>query len=180
MKIYTRTGDSGQTGLLDGSRVEKDHPRVAAYGGIDELSAVLGVACAVSDDAAFKRLLGDVQRDLFALGSLLADPSGRVVAGKAKASLTQDDVQRLERVIDSLESELPPLTTFLLAGGSPAGSLCHLARTVCRRAERALVGLAREQEVDRVALEYVNRLSDLLFVVARHQNQAAGEMEQPW
>jgi cob(I)alamin adenosyltransferase len=180
MKIYTRTGDTGRTGLLDGSRVEKDHPRVCAGGSIDELSAVLGVAGALANDAAFEELLAEIQRHLFALGSRLADPSRVVVSGKGKVSLTGDHVRRLEEVIDELESELPPLKSFLLPGGCPAGALCHLARTVCRRAERALVGLAREQSLEPVVLEYVNRLSDLLFVLARQQNHAAGREELSW
>jgi cob(I)alamin adenosyltransferase len=180
VKIYTRTGDGGETGLLDGSRVGKDDLRVAAYGDVDELNAVLGLVRAQSPDAATDRLLHDVQRDLFALGAQLADPGARVAARKAKAAVTPAHVLRLEQEIDARQAGLPPLTAFVLPGGAPAGALLHLARTACRRAERTIVALARVQHVDPQALAYVNRLSDLLFVLARHANQAAGRTEEAW
>lgn len=180
MKIYTRTGDGGQTGLLDGSRVPKDDPRVAAYGEIDELNAVLGVVRAYSRDRDLDALLVQVQRDLFGLGAQLADPKERVAHRKAKAAVTGAHVRRLERAIDAREAKMEPLRTFLLPGGSPAGALLHLARTVCRRAERAVVALGRGQKVDPRILAYLNRVSDLLFVLARHENRRSGTEEEPW
>jgi cob(I)alamin adenosyltransferase len=180
VKIYTKTGDGGETGLLDGSRVAKDHLRVAAYGEVDELNAVLGLVRAQGVEADLDRLLRDVQRDLFAVGAQLADPAARVGDRKAKAAVTPEHVQRLEREIDAREAELPPLRAFILPGGARAGGLLHLARTVCRRAERMVVSLARVQDVDPRVLAYLNRLSDLLFVVARQANLAAGSPEESW
>ena len=180
MKIYTKTGDAGRTGLIGGSRVRKDHLRVTAYGDVDELSAVLGVAKAHSEDAALEGLLHDVQRDLFAIGAQLADPKARVASRKAKAAVTSAQVERLERAIDVREEEMLPLAAFILAGGSPPGAFLHLARTVCRRAERTVVTLARRQKVDPMVLVYLNRLSDLLFVLARHENHRGGRPEDRW
>lgn len=189
MKIYTKTGDTGETGLVDGSRVAKDVPRVAAYGDVDELNSVLGLACAQADaqaragqpgDAELTELLHQVQRDLFALGAQLADPRARLAEHKAKVSLGDEHVRRLEAAIDAREADLPPLRAFILPGGSPLGALLHLARTVCRRAERALVALMRQADVDPLLLVYLNRLSDLLFVLARHVNQASGRPEHTW
>jgi cob(I)alamin adenosyltransferase len=179
-KIYTRTGDRGRTGLLDSARVPKDHPRVAAYGDVDELAAVLGVVRAEGPGGELGALLGQVQRDLFALGAQLADPKARIGARKAKAALSPALVERLERAIDARDESLPPLTSFILPGGSRAGALLHLARTVCRRAERAAVGLARRHDVDPLVLVYLNRLSDLLFVLARDANRIAGMAEDLW
>jgi cob(I)alamin adenosyltransferase len=179
-RIYTRTGDRGRTGLLDSVRVPKDHLRVAAYGDVDELSAALGVARAEDPDGELGFLLGQIQRDLFALGAQLADPKARVGARKAKAALSPDLVERLERAIDSHDDALPPLTSFILPGGSRTGALLHLARTVCRRGERAVVGLARRHDVDPLVVVYLNRLSDLLFVLARHANRLAGVSEDLW
>jgi cob(I)alamin adenosyltransferase len=180
VKIYTRRGDKGDTGLTDGSRVSKDDARVAAYGEVDELSAVLGVARAQAAGSDLDRLLSDVQRDLFAIGAQLADPKATLSARRAKAAVKPEHVERLERAIDAREATLPPLEAFILPGGSPVGALLHLARTVCRRAERAVVGLSRVHPVDPVVLAYVNRLSDLLFVLARHENQARGAAEDRW
>lgn len=180
MKIYTKTGDTGRTALIGGSRVPKDHLRVAAYGEVDELCAVLGVATAQAGGATLDALLHHVQRDLFAIGAQLADPKARVASRKAKAAVTPAQVERLEQAIDSREAELPPLTAFILPGGSPLGAFLHLARTVCRRAERSSVTLARRQRVDPLILVYLNRLSDLLFVLARHENQRSGRLEDRW
>jgi cob(I)alamin adenosyltransferase len=178
VKIYTKKGDGGETGLIDGSRVAKDHRRVHAYGEVDELCAVLGLVRA--HGTAAPALLQEIQRDLFALGAQLADPQARVGERKAKAAVTPAHVERLERAIDDAESRLPPLTAFILPGGSVVGASLHLARTVCRRAERATVALARESPVDPVVLAYLNRLSDLLFVLAREANQNAGVAEDRW
>jgi len=180
VRIYTRRGDAGATGLTDGRRVRKDHPRVAAYGDVDELSAALGVVRATTDDAVLGRLLHDVQKDLFVLGAQLADPKAQVGARRKKAALAQTLVERLERAIDERQARMPPLAAFLLAGGTPAAARLHQARTVCRRAERAVVGLARRARVDPLILAYLNRLSDLLFVLARHANLVAGIAEEAW
>jgi cob(I)alamin adenosyltransferase len=181
MKIYTKTGDDGSTGLLGGKRVMKDDARVAAYGEVDELNAALGVVRAHDEaDAPLKALLGQVQRDLFALGAQLADPTARVASRKAKSGLEGVSTRRLERAIDREEARLPPLKAFILPGGSPLAAELHLCRAVCRRAERAIASLHRETAVDRRILEYVNRLSDLLFVLARAANRRAGRSEEPW
>lgn len=180
MKIYTRTGDAGETGLVDGSRVFKDDLRVAAYGDVDELNAVLGVVRAHARDAALEALLLGIQRDLFALGAQLADPSEQVAARKAKAAVAPGRVEELEAAIDAREADLPALRAFVLPGGAPLGAFLHLARTVCRRAERTIVALDRRQRLDPRIEAYVNRLSDLLFVLARHANQAAGHPDDTW
>ena len=179
MKIYTRTGDRGETGLFDGTRVAKSDARVATYGDVDELSAWLGLVRAGSSDAQLRGMLEQIQRDLFALGARLADPASRIAARVTKAAVTPDDVARLEGWIDELEAELPPLGKFILAGGAATGAALHVARTVCRRAERAMVALgpgAFEPDL----LTYVNRLSDLLFVMARAANRRAGAAETEW
>ncbi len=180
MKIYTRTGDEGETGLVDGSRVGKDSVRVSAYGDVDELNALIGVVLAHSSDAKLGELLRGIQRDLFALGAQLADPKDRVAARKAKVRVVPEHVAVLEKAIDARASELPPLTAFILPGGSPLGAFLHLARTVCRRAERNVVALSRQQNVDPVLIVYLNRLSDLLFVLARHENHRLGQHEDRW
>ena len=179
MKIYTKTGDNGTTGLLGGTRVPKDHLRVAAYGDVDELNALLGLVKAQAD-GSLARLLGQIQRDLFALGAQLADPTARVARRKAKATVGAAHTRRLERAIDKAEAGLPALTAFILPGGTSLGAHLHLARTVCRRAERAVITLNRDTPLDPRLLEYVNRLSDLLFVLARAANHAAGQGEDRW
>ena len=179
MKIYTRTGDSGDTALFDGTRVQKSDRRVAAYGDLDELNAWLGLVAASLHDEGIAAQLQQIQRDLFALGSRLADPAHRIAGRVTKAAVTAEDVARLERWIDAYDAEIPPLRRFILAGGGPAGAALHVARTVCRRAERAMVELgaaAFENEL----LQYVNRLSDLLFTIARTVNHRAGLAEVEW
>ena len=178
MKIYTRTGDGGETSLFDGTRVMKDDARVDAYGDIDELNAWLGLVRSSLADPDLDRELEAIQRDLFAVGAELADPRQRIAARVAKAFITDDDVERLERLIDRLESELEPLRRFILAGGSPPAAAVHVARAVCRRAERRIVSLQPAAEA--TLLRYVNRLSDLLFVVARAINRRAGVPETAW
>jgi cob(I)alamin adenosyltransferase len=178
MKIYTRTGDAGETSLFGGTRVGKDDPRVAAYGDVDEVNATLGLARASAPDDEIGEELVRLQRDLFALGAQLADPSGKVAVKIPKAALGERDVERMEQLIDRLEAGLPPLTNFILAGGSPCGAALHVARAVCRRAERSMVAL--EPAVDPLLLKYINRLSDLLFVLARAANQRAGAPETQW
>ena len=179
MKIYTKTGDSGTTGLLGGARVPKDDPRVAAYGDVDELNAHLGVVRANDPGIVLDGMLDRIQRDLFALGARLADPRHKIAARVEKASVDDQDVARLEGWIDDLEAGLRPLRKFILAGGSPAGAQLHLARTVCRRAERGVVGLGADA-VEPVIVTYLNRLSDLLFVMARAANAHAGADEIEW
>jgi cob(I)alamin adenosyltransferase len=178
VKIYTKTGDAGQTGLFDGTRVPKSDPRVSAYGDVDELSAWIGLARSATADAEIVAWLEQIQRDLFALGSRLADPAHRIAARVTKAGVSDEDVVRLERWIDQLDAELPPLRRFILAGGATPAAMLHVARTVCRRAERAIVAL--EPPPGPEILRYVNRLSDLLFTVARAINHRAGGSELEW
>jgi len=179
VKIYTKTGDSGETALFDGSRVTKADPRVAAYGEVDELNAWLGLVRSAPADEQLGGMLAQIQRDLFALGAR-RNPARRVCQARVtKAAVTPADIARLEGWIDLLESELPPLRRFILAGGSAAGASLHVARTICRRAERGMVGLgagAFENDL----LVYMNRLSDLLFVMARAANRRAGVTEAEW
>ena len=177
--IYTKTGDNGQTGLFDGTRVSKADARVDAYGEVDEVNAWLGVVRAHAPDHDLDQMLDRIQRDLFALGARLADPRHKIAARVEKADLDSADVARLEGWIDALETELPPLRRFILAGGRPPGAMLHLARTVCRRAERRVVGLGAD-EVDPQVVVYLNRLSDLLFVMARAANRRAGLEESVW
>ena len=178
MKLYTRTGDSGETSLFDNSRVSKADARIDAYGEVDELGAWIGLVRAAQVDSDVEDVLVQIQRDLFALGAQLADPSHKIAGRVVKAFVTDTDVARLEQHIDQYELNLPPLTKFLLAGGSNAGATLHAARTVCRRAERRIVALA--PPVDAVLVRYINRLSDLLFVLARTTNQRAGLPETEW
>jgi len=179
VKIYTKTGDSGETSLFDNSRVSKADPRVDAYGEVDEVNACLGAALAAGVDADITAVLTAIQQDLFAVGARLADPSSRIADRVTKAAVTAQQTEMLEGTIDRLESELPPLRRFILPGGSPAGSLLHLARTVCRRAERRVVGLGTDAIEPGVVI-YLNRLSDLLFVMARAVNHRAGVPEIEW
>ena len=179
MKIYTKTGDSGETSLFDNTRVSKADPRVDAYGEVDELNACLGAALAAGlpDDLAVD--LRAIQKDLFALGARLADPSERIAGRVTKAAITDDDIARLERCIDRLDEEIPPLRRFILPGGAQGGALLHLGRTVCRRAERRVIGLG-PQAAESNVIVYLNRLSDLLFTMARAVNHRAGAAEIEW
>ena len=179
MKIYTRTGDSGDTSLFDGTRVLKSDPRVAAYGDVDELNAWLGLVIAHLNDGDVAAKLRQIQRDLFAIGSRLADPAHRIAGRVTKAAISTDDIARLETWIDALDAELATLRRFILAGGSTGGAALHVARTVCRRAERSMVALG-DQAFEPELLHYVNRLSDLLFTMARAVNQRAGMPEVEW
>jgi cob(I)alamin adenosyltransferase len=179
VKIYTKTGDSGETALLGGKRVSKADPRVAAYGEVDELNAWLGLVRSIGSDAGLAAMLERIQRDLFAIGARLADPGRKVAHRVAKTAVTGDDVKRLEDWIDLLESEVPVLRRFILAGGSRAGASLHVARTICRRAERTVVSLGTDH-VEPEILVYLNRLSDLLFVMARVANRRDGAPEFEW
>jgi cob(I)alamin adenosyltransferase len=186
VKIYTKTGDSGETGLYGGVRVSKANPRVATYGDVDELNAWLGFARATLIQASgcedLAGMIEQIQRDLFAVGARLADPAHRIAARVTKAAVSESDITRLEQWIDTLEAPLPALRRFILAGGSPGGAALHVARTTCRRAERAMVALlAGDAEAfEPELLVYVNRLSDLLFVMARAANGRAGTPEIEW
>jgi cob(I)alamin adenosyltransferase len=179
VKIYTKTGDGGETGLFDGTRVSKADARVDAYGEVDEVNAAIGLARAHCGDAEVCLILEQLQRDLHAVGSVLSDPHRRITERVTKACVTDADLRRLEETIDRYETQLPPLRRFVLAGGSPAGAALHLARTVCRRAERRIVALPLD-EADHVVLAYMNRLSDLLFVLARAVNLRLGVPEAEW
>lgn len=179
MKIYTKTGDGGETALFNGTRVPKDHLRVASYGDVDELSAALGVAAAKLPPGECRTHVEEIQRDLFAVGAHLADPGG-ATRKKEKAVLAPDRISRLETAIDGWEATLTPLSYFILPGGGERGAVLHLARTICRRAERAVVALSHAVEVDPIVIAYMNRLSDFLFVMARHQNRLDGAPEVRW
>jgi len=178
VKLYTRTGDGGETSYFDGTRVRKDDPRLDAYGEIDELNGWLGFVRAYGLDAPFDEALSRIQRDLFAFGAQLADPADKLSPRVVKAVISDEDVHRVEALIDDVDSEVPPLRRFILPGGTPAGAALHVARTVCRRAERRLVALATP--VDPVLLRYINRLSDLLFALARAVNHRQGVPEAEW
>jgi cob(I)alamin adenosyltransferase len=169
-RIYTKSGDRGDTGLGDGSRVPKDDPRVAAYGSVDELNAVLGLLLASDPMLAERELLRSVQNDLFDVGADLCLPQSADEQSGARLRVRPEQSLRLERAIDRLNAVLTPLTSFVLPGGTPAAAWCHLARTVCRRAERDVVTLARAETVNPEVIVYLNRLSDLLFVLARWYN----------
>ena len=178
-KIYTRRGDDGSTGLFGGPRVRKDDLRVAAYGDVDELNSALGVTREELPEGDLRTLLDELQSELFTLGAQLATPDASA-APKEIPRIVAQQTDRLEREIDRLTEELPPMRSFILPGGSRAGATLHLCRTVCRRAERKMVELAESSPVPPEALAYVNRLSDLLFVMARAANLRAGGREIPW
>ncbi len=181
MTIYTKTGDSGETGLFGGGRVPKDDIRVTAYGEVDELNAAIGAvgACEPSDFEA--SLLESIQRDLFSIGGQLATPDpAKVARALEKAELVDSRIEELEAVIDRADRELEPLKDFVLPGGTPKAALLHQARTVCRRAERKVVTLAREQDVPSIVVVYLNRLSDVLFTLARLANHRAGSSDRIW
>ncbi len=180
MKIYTKTGDTGETGLFGGGRVRKDHPRTQAYGEVDELNAAIGLAYAHCSHAAVRPLLLEIERDLFALGGQLANPRERSPIKVAKSAIDPARVEELERSIDALEGEIPALKRFILPGGPQGGAALHVARAVCRRAERAVVSLHRAEPLNPVVLQYLNRLSDWLFTAARAENRLAGAEEIEW
>ena len=171
-KIYTRKGDKGTTRLGEGSQVSKDNPRVECYGNVDELNSVIGLLRSLETPKGVEAVLNQVQHDIFDLGGELCIPG--------HAMIKADRVQQLENVIDDLNKVLAPLEEFVLPGGTQAAALCHFARTVCRRAERSLVTLSQSEETTELALAYLNRLSDLLFVMARTINKRAGLSDVLW
>lgn len=185
MKIYTRTGDAGDTGLFGGQRVPKDDVRVDAYGDVDELNSVLGMACVhleAAGEAEIVEELRRVQADLFTVGANLATPSPRDGGRETDyiPRLPGGRIEELERWIDAADTELEPLKAFILPGGTAAAAALHLARTVCRRAERKTVALARQAHLEPEMVRYLNRLSDLLFTLARLANRRAGVPDVPW
>ena len=183
VKIYTRTGDKGDTGLFGGGRVRKDDPRVEAYGDVDELNAAIGLARSMAPVPRIDEVLAPIQRDLFSIGALLATPHPEKVREQLqKARLDDDRIAQLEREIDRAEQELEPLTAFIIPGGTPKSAALQLARAVCRRAERRVIALAQHQDVTlpAIVVVYLNRLSDLLFVLARLANRLAMMAEVTW
>ena len=182
-RVYTRTGDDGETGLFGGPRVAKDDPRLEAYGTVDELNSVLGIVVAVLDHDDLKAWLQSIQSDLFDLGGELATPEieERIARGlPVGPRVTDEDIVGLERWIDALDEELTPLQRFILPGGTLASAQLHLARTVCRRAERRVLTLSHVAPVAGPILRYLNRLSDLLFTMARAANARAAVAEPEW
>ncbi len=171
-KIYTRTGDDGTTGLGDGSRVDKDHARIEALGTIDEVNNAIGLICTEPLPADTGELLLEVQHTLFDLGGELSIPGYNLVSA--------EQVTQLEQALDRYNESLEPLKDFILPGGVRAAALCHVARSICRRAERRVVSLSRQEELDPIPRQYLNRLSDLLFVLARYFNRAAGAPDVLW
>lgn len=182
MKIYTKTGDKGDTGLFGGGRVPKSHPRVEAYGDVDELNAFIGMARSIELMPRVDEVLTPIQRDLFAIGALLATPDREKMRQHLeKARISDERIAELETAIDDGDAELEPLRSFILPGGTPKAAALHVARTVCRRAERRIIGLqASGTEIPQLAVIYLNRLSDLLFTLARVANRRAGAGEVTW
>jgi cob(I)alamin adenosyltransferase len=178
--LYTRSGDAGTTALFGGGRVAKDSARVEAYGSVDELNSALGTARCPVQQPDLDAILADVQNELFNIGSELASETGK--ASEAGHMFTDEaaKIERLESWIDEYDAKVEPLRTFILPSGSSGGAMLHFCRTICRRAERAVVSLSREEPVNPAVLTYLNRLSDLLFVLARYANKADGAEETPW
>lgn len=177
MKIYTKKGDTGETSLFGGQRVSKSSKRIDSYGTVDELNSILGMAAAYGVSKKGADLIETVQQQLFVLGADLATPKSREVRIDR---IGNEEVEYLEAAIDEMEESLEPLKNFILPGGSKAGATLHFARTVCRRAERITVECRHEEEISEVAIMYINRLSDFLFVLARFENKVAGTEEKTW
>ncbi len=175
-KIYTRTGDKGETSLIDGSRVQKSNNRVETYGTVDELNATIGVVRSLLSDTEFDKWLFDIQKCLFTIGSILATPEGSDFPGRIQIPTEES----LEKLIDRCDEEIPQLKHFILPGGTSAAAMLHLARTICRRAERRLVNLLTHENVNPLVLRYLNRLADLLFSLARLENHRQGVKEIHW
>lgn len=177
MRIYTKRGDKGKTSLFGGTRVEKSSPRIKAYGTVDELNSLIGVAAAHDMSDHGKRLIKKVQEDLFVLGADLATPPDYE---ERIARLDEDAIGFLEEAIDEMEEQLESLKNFILPGGSKQGATLHYARTVCRRAERSVVACVEQEDISEIPVKYLNRLSDFLFVLGRYENKQAGVKEDVW
>jgi cob(I)alamin adenosyltransferase len=175
-RIYTRTGDKGETGLVGGGRVPKDSLRVEAYGNVDELNSVLGLVRSFLNDTALDMILDGLQQDLFVAGADLASKESH----ERVPRITKERIAELEGIIDKLQEELPPLKAFILPGGGPTGSILHFSRTVARRAERSIVTLSKAEKVSDLMVPYINRVSDLLFVLARAVNYRERKPEVEW
>lgn len=173
-KIYTRTGDEGTTGLVSGQRVSKDSPRIWAYGTVDELNSAIGLARAFKPDKQTDAVLADIQNDLFNLGAELA------TLGQSVTRIEQRRIDALEKLMDECNAKLGPLREFILPGGTPVGAQLHIARTICRRAERFCVRLSAKETIGTLVVPYLNRLSDALFVLARWTNRKAGKKDAFW
>jgi cob(I)alamin adenosyltransferase len=181
VKIYTKTGDKGETGLFGGGRVPKDHPRVTAYGEVDELNSFLGLARSVEPAPRIDDILLSIQRDLLAIGALLATPNPvKMREHLAKARIDEKRVRELEQAIDAADLELEPLKAFIIPGGTQKAAMLHVARTVCRRAERAVVRMQESESIPELAIIYLNRLSDLLFTLARLAGKLGSAPEETW
>lgn len=177
MKIYTKKGDKGETSLFGGQRVLKSAKRISAYGTTDELNSILGLADAFGLSPESAERVESVQQHLFVLGSDLATPN----TSKTRIDrIGEAEVEFLEKAIDKMEENLEPLKNFILPGGSPAGAVLHVARTVCRRAERLTIECSQEEDISEIAIQYLNRLSDFLFVLARYENHLSGNSEKTW
>ena len=177
MKIYTRKGDKGDTSLFGGKRVSKDSLRIESYGSVDELNSVLGVVRTLNPQKVIDDVLGQLQDHLFVLGADLATPRQQK---NTVPRITSSHIEPLEKQIDKWEEQLPPLRSFILPGGSPAAAQLHFARTVCRRAERLVVRLSKKEKIGQDPIRYLNRLSDLLYVMARYANKLDGSPETEW
>jgi cob(I)alamin adenosyltransferase len=182
MKIYTKTGDSGETGLFGGPRINKDHPRIEAYGTVDELNSALGMARAAQLPAEIDAVVARIQNELFTVGAELATPAQSASRRSDVPHIGAVNIEALEKAIDQFEAALTPLKQFILPAGTPAAAALHYARTICRRAERCVVALAKTpgESVSDQIIVYLNRLGDLLFVLARSVNKQAGESDVPW
>lgn len=178
MKIYTKTGDSGNTSLFGGKRVEKDNQRIEAYGTLDELNSVIGLILVEKVNDKTRKILTILQQSLFVIGSELATPSD--VQSKAIRPLTNEEISVLENYIDEIDADLPSLKNFIIPGGTKSASLLHFARTVCRRAERRIVEIDKSENISKNIIAYINRLSDLLFVIARYENYVTSTPETEW
>jgi cob(I)alamin adenosyltransferase len=183
MKLYTRSGDDGTTGLFSGARVSKNHPRIEAYGTVDEFNACLGVAISACgsnrEEASIRNILDQVQSRLFDIGADLATPEGSSNESKIER-ITESHITEVEGWIDEIDSKNDPLSTFIMPAGSELAARLHLARTVCRRAERLMVGLSHSEQVGEALIRYMNRLSDMLFAMARFANKSSGIQDVAW
>lgn len=177
MKIYTKRGDTGETSLFGGKKTKKSHVRIHAYGTVDELNSAIGMVLSYPISETGTEMLNEIQNNLFIIGASLATPDTQ---HSRIPKISKEEIEQVEKWIDQLVEELPPLKTFILPGGSQAGATLHFARTVCRRAERHAVELSHKEDISQLNIIYLNRLSDFLFVLARFENKKEGMKETPW